>query len=58
MVSCLIFKCLSHFEFIFVYGVRERSDFTDLYAAAQLSQHYLLKRLFSPLYILVSFVED
>ena len=23
MVSCLIFKCLSHFEFIFVYGMRK-----------------------------------
>ena len=32
MVSCLIFKSLSHFEFIFVYGVRECSNFTDLHA--------------------------
>ena len=32
-------------EFIFVYGVRECSNFTDLHAAVQLSQHHLLKRL-------------
>ena len=59
MVSCLIFQFLSHFEFIFVYGVRECCNFTDLHVAVQLSQHHLLKRLvFSPLYILASFVED
>ena len=58
MVSCLIVKSLSHFEFIFVYGVRASSNFTDLHAAGQLSQRDLLKRLFPPLYILASFVED
>ena len=36
---------LSHFEFNFVYGVRECSNFIDLHAAVQLSQHHLLKRL-------------
>ena len=45
MVSCLIFKSLNHFEFIFVYGVRECSNFTDLHEAIHLSQHHLLKRL-------------
>ena len=30
MVLCLIFKFLSHFELIFVYGVRECSNFIDL----------------------------
>ena len=45
MVSCLIFKSLSHFEFIFVYGVRECSNCIDLHAAVQLSEHHLLKRL-------------
>ena len=45
MVSCLIFKSLSHFEFIFVYSVRECSNFIDLHEAVQLSQHHLLKRL-------------
>ena len=43
MVSYLIFKSLSHLEFIFVHGVRDRSNFIDLYAAVQLPQHYLLK---------------
>ena len=45
MVSCLIFRSLSHFEFIFVYGVRECSNLIDLHVAVQLSQHPLLKRL-------------
>ena len=29
-MSCLTFKSLIHFEFIFVYGERLYSDFTDL----------------------------
>ena len=48
MVSCLIFKSLSHFEFIFVPGVRVCSSFIDLHAAVQVSQQYLLKRLSFP----------
>ena len=39
------FKSLSHFQFIFVYGMRECSNFIDLHVAVQLSQHHLLKRL-------------
>jgi len=38
MVSCLIFKPLSHFEFIFMHGVRVCSSFIDLLAAIQVSQ--------------------
>ena len=54
-----MFNSLSHFEFIFVYGVRVCSNFIDLRVAGQLSQYHLLKRLsFFPLYILASFVED
>ena len=34
MVFCLIFKCLSHFEFV-VHGVRVCSNFTDLHAVVQ-----------------------
>ena len=45
MMSCLIFKASSHFESMFVYGVRECSNFIDLHEAVQLSQHLLLKRL-------------
>ena len=36
---------LSHFEFIFVYGVRVSSNVIDLHVAVQLSQHHVLKRL-------------
>ena len=43
--SCLIFKSLSHFEFIFVYDVQVCSNIIDLHVAVQLSQHHLLKRL-------------
>ena len=45
MVSCLMFKSLSNFEFIFGHGVRVYSSFSDLDEAVQSSQHYLLKRL-------------
>ena len=45
----LIFRYLNNFEFIFVYGVREWSNFIDLYVALQLSQHLLLKRLSFPI---------
>uniref|UniRef100_A0A8C6F1V2 Uncharacterized protein n=1 Tax=Monodon monoceros TaxID=40151 RepID=A0A8C6F1V2_MONMO len=41
-----LFKSLIHLEFIFVYGVRECSNFTLLHVAVQFSQHHLLKRLF------------
>uniref|UniRef100_A0A8D1L0Q7 Uncharacterized protein n=2 Tax=Sus scrofa TaxID=9823 RepID=A0A8D1L0Q7_PIG len=45
MVSCLLFKSFSHFEFILVHGVRVCSSFIDLHAAVQVSQQCLLKRL-------------
>ena len=45
LLSCLKFRSLNQFEFIFVYGVRECSIVIDLHAALQLSQHHLLKRL-------------
>jgi len=48
MVSCLILNSLSHFEFIFVYGVRECSNFISLHVAVQIPQHHLLKRLCFP----------
>ena len=41
----LTFLSFSHFEYIFVHSVRVCSNITDLHAAAQLSQHHLLKRL-------------
>ena len=45
MVSCHMFKSLNHIEFILVHGLRVCSDFIDSHAAAQLSQHDLLRRL-------------
>ena len=45
IVSGLTFRSLIHFQFIFVYGVRECSNFILLHVAAQFSQHHLLKRL-------------
>ena len=48
MVSCLILKYLSNFEFIFVYGVRVCSNFIDLYVAVQFSQYHLQKTMCFP----------
>ena len=45
IVSGLTFRSLIHFEFIFVYAVRKCSNFNLLHAAAQFSQHHVLKRL-------------
>ena len=45
IVSGLTFRSLNHFEFIFVYGVRESSNFILLHVAVQFSQHHLLRRL-------------
>ena len=39
IVSGLTFSSLIHFEFIFVYGVRECSNFILLHVAVQFSQH-------------------
>ena len=50
MVSGLTFKSLSHFEFIFVRGVRVCPSFIDWHASVPFSQHHLLKRLFPTLY--------
>ena len=45
IVFRLTFRSLIHFEFIFVYGVRECSNFILLHVAVQFYQHRLLKRL-------------
>ena len=58
IVSGLTFRSLIHFEFIFVYGVRKCSSFIHLHVVDQFSQHHLLKRVFSLLYILAYFVKD
>ena len=48
IVSGLTFRSLVHFEFIFVYGVRQCSNFIFLCVAVQFSQYHLLKRLSLP----------
>ena len=58
MLSYLEFKSLSHFEFIFVHGVRVRSSFIDLHVAVQFPLYHSLKRLFPIVYILASFAKD
>ena len=45
IMSVLMFRSLIHFEFIFVDGVRECSDFILIHVAVQFSQHCLLRRL-------------
>ena len=58
MVSCLIFKSLSHFEFIFVHSVRVYSNFIDLHAAVQLLTWLAEGTVFFSFHILAFFVED
>ena len=48
IVSGFTFRSLTHFEFIFVYGVRQCCNFILLHVAVQFSQHHLLKRLSLP----------
>ena len=48
IVSGLRFRFLTHFEFIFVYGVRKCSNYIVLHVAIQFSQHHLLKRVSLP----------
>uniref|UniRef100_A0A4X1WAV0 Uncharacterized protein n=1 Tax=Sus scrofa TaxID=9823 RepID=A0A4X1WAV0_PIG len=40
IVSCLIFRSLIHFEFLFACGVRECSNFILFHVAVQFSQHH------------------
>ena len=45
IVSGLISRSLIHLEFLFVYGVRECSNFILFHVAVQFSQHHLLNKL-------------
>ena len=58
MVSGLTVSSLINFEFSFVHGVRECSNFILLHVVVQFSQHNLLKRLFSTVFFFASFVTD
>ena len=44
MASDLMLRSLIHFDFIFVYGVKECSNLTVLHGAVHHAQHDLLKR--------------
>ena len=44
-ISILTFRTLIHFQFIFVYGVKECYNFTFLHVALQFPQPHLLKIL-------------
>ena len=59
IVSGLAFRSLTHFKFIFAYGVRKYSSFILLHVSEQFSRHHLLKRLYF-LYckFFASFVKD
>ena len=52
IVSNFTYRSLIHFEFIFVYAIRECFNFTLLHVTVQFFQYHLLKRLSSLLYIL------
>ena len=59
IVSGLTFWSLIHFEFIFVYGVRECSNFILLYVAVEFFPAPLIEEaVFSPLNILASFLKN
>ena len=59
IVSGLTLRFLIHFEFIFVYGVRDCSNFILLHVPVLFSQHHLLKRLsFLHCICLTSFIKD
>ena len=58
IVSGVIFRSLIHFEICVCDGVRKCSSFILLQVVDQFSQHHLLKRFSSPLYIFVTFVKD
>ena len=45
IVSGLTFRSLIDFEFIFVFSIRECSNFILLHAVVQLAHHYFLNKL-------------
>ena len=60
IVSCLTFRFLIHFEFIFVYGVRKCSNFIFEHVAvlSSFSTSFIEEAVFAPLYVLASFVKN
>ena len=47
-----------HFEFVFVYGVRKCSNFILLHSCPVFPAPLIEETVFSPLFILASFVKD
>ena len=45
MISGFTYKSLSHFAFLFIYGVKKCSNLIVIHVAVQFSQNYLFKRL-------------
>ena len=59
MVSSVTFRSLIHFEFIFVYGVKKIFLFHSFMCSCPVFPELLIEEaVFSPLYILTSFVID
>jgi len=59
IVSSLTFRSLIHFEFIFVYGIKELPNFIFLTCSYPVFPTPLIEEtVFSPLYSLASFVVD
>ena len=58
IVSGLTFRSLIHFEFIFVYGVRKCSSHSFTSGWLVFPAPLVKEIVFSPLYILASFVKD
>ena len=59
IVSSLIFRSLIHFKYIFVYGVREFSNYIYIYMSLSVFPALLIEEIvFSPLCILASFIID
>ena len=58
MVSGLTIRSLIHFEFIFLYSVRKRSNHSFTCSCPVFPSTFVKSPLFSPLYILASFVVD
>ena len=59
IVSGLTFRSLIHFEFIFVYGVKECSHFILLHVNCPVFPAPVIEEaVFSTVYILASFIKD
>ena len=53
-IDVLLYYIYDSFELVFMCGVRKESNFNFLHVGIQFSQHYLLKRLFFPPWIVLA----